>query len=459
MTDKVSTAARRFEAAEATDRLSDWLRTTVSPKDQIRSALSALRTRSRDLSSNNAHVRGWIQRMVRNVVGERGVRLQSRVSDRQIAERLEASWSAWCRRGSCTPCGGMSFRDVQALALESILRDGEAVIRLLGPRAAGTESGFAVQILDAQQIDTEYDVEARGDPDAVEIVMGVERTVMGRPIAYHIRPVDYRGPRYRIPAGEIVHAYRRHYAGQARGLPWLTAAMSDLRQHQKYREAELVAARVAASKVGFYVDRSGAAAYDGEDHEPPSEELAPGTWHRLPPGVEVSSWAPDHPNAGFDAFEKAVLRGIAAASGESYVSFASDLEGVSYSSIRQGTLEERDTYRDAQRLLIEHVIEPIFSAWLEVQASRGSLPAPLSDVRAAQWQARGWPWVDPIKEAQAAELELRLGLTTLSEVLAARGKDLEETIQQRIREREMLEAAGLNPSVPPVDTSGADDDP
>jgi capsid protein len=65
------------------------------------------------------------------------------------------------------------------------------------------------------------------------------------------------------------------------------------------------------------------------------------------------------------------------------------------------------------------------------------------------WPAR--PHVDPVKEANGEQIELANGTLTYSDALARKGKDLDSTIEQRAREKEMLEEAGL----PPLPTVGA----
>lgn len=43
----------------------------------------------------------------------------------------------------------------------------------------------------------------------------------------------------------------------------------------------------------------------------------------------------------------------------------------------------------------------------------------------ASWITPGWEWVDPLKEAQAAEVGIRNGIITYSDLYSAQGKDWE----------------------------------
>ena len=44
---------------------------------------------------------------------------------------------------------------------------------------------------------------------------------------------------------------------------------------------------------------------------------------------------------------------------------------------------------------------------------------------------RGWPWVDPLKDQQAAQMGIQNKTTTLTESLANQGKDLIDVLEER----------------------------
>ena len=65
-------------------------------------------------------------------------------------------------------------------------------------------------------------------------------------------------------------------------------------------------------------------------------------------------------------------------------------------------------------------------------------PPPRPRPVAPQWRARGWQWVDPLKDAQAKALELDRNLTTRRRILAERGEDLDEVLAERAAEEALL---------------------
>ena len=60
-----------------------------------------------------------------------------------------------------------------------------------------------------------------------------------------------------------------------------------------------------------------------------------------------------------------------------------------------------------------------------------------------EWIFKGDDWVDPLKEIDAKTNEILLGVSTLSDVCAAKGKDWQEVLKQRAREVEFIKKLGL----------------
>ena len=247
-----------------------------------------------------------------------------------------------------------------------------------------------------------------------------------------------------VPAEDILHAYKPDRPEQTRGLPFMTTALARLKMLDGYEEAELVAARVGASKMGFITSPSGDA-YVGDDTEDdytPIMSAEAGTFEQLAEGQGIETFDPQHPTSGFDSFHKSVLRGIASGLGVSYVSLANNLEGVNYSSIRQGTLEERDNYRILQKFMIDHFIQPVFEKWLlQTMSFKENFLLPPSRydkfVDSAIFIGRSWGWIDPVKEVKANVDGLNAGIVTLQDVQSNYGRDVEELFEQHQREEEL----------------------
>lgn len=446
--------ARSFSAANSSRLSMDWIISPLSADAAMRGKLSAIRSRSHDLERNNEWARGFFRVLENNVIGETGIGLQMRVKDPangrmdEIAnDRIETAWWQWSRVGKCTVCKRHTRRDLEKLIVRAIARDGEVLIR-----KKRTKDGLRLQIIESDLLDDSATfIASNGN----EVRMGVEVDADRAPVAYHVlgrhpNDADFRtgmNQRVRIPAEDCIHLFVSERPDQTRGLPWLIASIQGLKMLDGYAEAELVAARTGAAKMGFFTKKT-PDGWDGaiDDDGNLSMDASPGTIEELPMGVEFKEWATDHPNSGYGDFVKSRLRGIATSLGISYNTLASDLEGVNYSSIRAGLLEERETWKALQRFVIEHFSEPVFEDWLTLELLSGRLGLPYEKMwkfNVPEFQGRRWAWVDPKKDMEANILGIRSGQTSLRKVVAEAGGDIYDVLSSQKADNELAALFGV----------------
>ncbi|MCH7532721.1 MAG: phage portal protein [Gemmatimonadetes bacterium] len=89
----------------------------------------------------------------------------------------------------------------------------------------------------------------------IEIRMGIEMDANGRRLAYHVftrHPSEGLGrERTHVPAAEIIHFFVRYRPGQTRGYSLFAPVLTTLKMVDGLTDAELVASRLAAAKMGF----------------------------------------------------------------------------------------------------------------------------------------------------------------------------------------------------------------
>ena len=446
---------RGFDAGSTSRLFQDWTTTSYSSTEELKYTLSKLRARSRDLFNNNDYARRFIELCKANIAGPQGVQLQARATEdngvddvvaNQIIEREFANWGK-----ACTVDGRLSWVDAQKLFVETVARDGECLIRLV--RGYNNPFGFALQFIEADHLDDTFNNILKNES---RIEMSVEMDRFRKPVAYHllVKPpsggvINGGNDRIRVPAKEILHGYIVNRPNQVRGVPWSVTAMTRLHMLGAYEQSELVSARVASAKMGFFTSPDGEG-YMGEDvidNFTPIMEAEPGVFEQLPAGMSFQQFDPDHPTTAFKDFEKAMLRGISSGLNVSYASLSNDLESVNYSSIRQGSLDERDHWRSSQRWLIDHFCQPIYEAWLDESLARQAVPLPVRKRDKwlnVDWHPRGWQWIDPQKEVSANIDAVKNGFKSLADVMAEQGRDPVDTLSQLASEKEMAEAMGLN---------------
>jgi lambda family phage portal protein len=209
--------------------------------------------------------------------------------------------------------------------------------------------------------------------------------------------------------------------------------------------------------MGFF-KVAGGDGFVADDYEDTSPiiQADPGSFHTLPAGVDFTAFEPAFPSNEFDTFHKSILRGIASGLGVSYTSLSNDLEATSYSSIRQGALEERDFYKNMTSFMIQHFIKPIYDAWLGAAMEINSFGIPLKQYDrfavSAEFRGRGFSWVDPLKEMNAAVTGLKNGILSLGHVAGQYGMDTEELLSQIARDKKLSEQFGVEYAIEPYGT-------
>lgn len=449
---------RHFADAELSDLYLGFKPQNASINDALKADLRMLRGRSRALCMDNDYASKFLNLVSTNIIGNQGILLQSQAlgpdgtPDKKNRELVEDAWRAWGKPGVCDVSGRHSWVDIQRIATEALARDGEVLV--VDYNNADNAFGYAVQIIECDRLDESMNLDL---DNGNRIVMGVEQTPLGKPVAYYLlveHPSDgarnWRGRSYeRFPAERVAHIFITRRPEQSRGYPWMTSAMRRMNMLGGYEEAEWVAARVAACKMGVITTPDGAS-YTGDAVDADGNILSdaePGEWRQLAAGQQFNTFDPTHPNNGYGDFVKSVLRGVASGMNVTYTGLANDLENVNFSSIRAGVLEEREQWRALQAFVANALCDRVYRVWLGHALLTGAIAVPprrMAVLRDVQWVPRGWTWVDPIKDIEASIRAIELGVTTRTEVAASQGKDFDTIIAALAEEKKKMDALGLS---------------
>lgn len=472
---------RRNYAAANIGRLFASLPTKSNSADyDIRVSLEITRARSRSFTINNPYGRKFLQMCATHIVGPNGFNLTLDVGsvdmkgvqkkDPIANKAIEDSFRRWSKKGNCDVTGKHSFFDMCNLIVKAVSRDGEALVRKVYGKGAGPW-GYQLQILDIDRLDVNLNRDDLSNGNYIK--MGIEFTKYGRPVAYHLRtkhPSDsfysFQGSHFEVvSADQIYHIMVHDRPEQSRGVPWMHASMVELGNLGGYQEAAIVAARQGAAKMGFYTSPDG----DGSplaDEEDPSGNLImeaeAGIFDVLPEGYGFEKYDPDYPHAMFADFVKSCLRSISSGLGVAYNTLSNDLEGVNFSSIRTGVLEERDNWMVIQRWFIETFLDDLFSDWLrmallssQVTLANGSvLPASgFERFNMATWRGRRWQWVDPTADVEANIKSVNAGFKSRKSVISEMGGDIDDVFsdleEEALRiENSKFEVLAVNPNQP-----------
>lgn len=458
---------------------------------EIRSSLRPLRSRSRQLMRDAPYAKRAHVIIVNNVIGP-GVGLQAQVKNsrgelhQRINDGIETAWKRWTKGDSCHTGGELHFADLERMAMGQVVDAGEVFIRLHSRRFGDSKVPLALEIIEGERLADELTASVT---TANPINMGTERDRFGRPLAYWIRELHPGEVRHspeqaarveRVPADQIIHLRIIDRWPQARGVPWLHAAIRKLNDMEEYTGSELLAARMSANYFAT-IESPEADPIPNEEAEDGTKEvnIEAGTIEQLSPGDKLEFHSPNRPNAALDPFMRYMVREFAAAANVSYASVSSDYSQSNYSSSRLALLDDRDLWRTLQQWWARSFRARLHARWLQAAVLAGQIQGLALDqfavdperFEAVRWKFRGWSWIDPTKEVEAAKSAVRAGFTTVGAVIAesANGRDIEDVIAERKDELAMFEAAGVKVETtveeplpviePPAPKTDGEDDP
>ena len=462
-----ATQMLRLLDASKTGRLeSSWDANPASIGSVIYQDLATLVARSREQGENNDHAAKFLQMVKTNVIGPSGLILKSQVKDPSgkldlVAQTaIETAWAEFGEIGTFDTSGTLSRLDVENLIATNVPLDGEFIaVKRFG---AEFPHGFALQLIDPVLLDPKH-FEKLSNGNSIQ--HGIEYSPAGRPVAYHFKEIDERQVHYiqsqrtvqRVPAENVIHIFLPVRVGQKRGLPWMRTALWRMKMLQGYEDAAITGRRTAAAAPMFFRDPEGEAP---DDDEIPQELAEPG---QIPfiGNLDLVARPQDNSSGEFDPFVKAMLRSIASGLNVPYNTLANDLEGVNFSSIRQGELDAREMWKGLQEWLIGQWSKKVFAEWLPIALLKGKITVPnkagvarplpaekLDKYKPVAFRGRRWSWIDPNAEMKANELALGLNLKSRTEVIEDMGRDALDVWEEKAREDEQMKALGLDPVMP-----------
>ena len=452
--------------------LSGWESSSHTIDYYLQAQLRAMRARSRLMVRMNPYGKRFLSTMKSNVVGPNGVTVQARSLlrdgslDTAANQAIELAFLDW-GTNHCDYAGKLTFADMQNMAISCASQDGEFIFR----KYRGGDYGYQLQIIDPELLNVEKNQQTKGGG---EIRLGVEYDKNGRVIRYHFRRktknvmggYDNQQP-YSVPARDIIHGFISEWPDQSRGTPWMHASLERSKHLEKYEEAAIVKARSTAATMAVLKSKPGDEEYEGDEEYDESttlDQYEAGTIKDIG-DREIENVDSDYPHQMYGAFVKAHLQGIASGLGISYHSLSNDLEGVNYSSIRAGVLEDREIFKGIQNWFIRSFIKPVYEEWIVLSVMSGAirigrtpLSKPVDEYLSAHYQGRRWAWVDPQKDGAANQQSIDNLTKSRSQIIRDQGDDPETVFTEIKAENDLLSRLGLSPMTNPPQQEVAPDE-
>ena len=454
-------SARSIKSAR-TDRLTTEMPTTPQAANEFVTRYQKICVaRARWIPWESGYATKFKKMCVKNIVGHRGIQLQAQARnkkgklDTNANLALEAAWKRWGKRQNCDRQRKHCFRNFENLAVISMAENGEFMFEITTGSDAG-DMQVNLKVLDPVYCPADYNVTRWGD-DGGYIWNGVEFDSEDRVVAYHFLTgmqnrdayiSSFNGrPYIRKPASMIIHGFEEIFVHQTRGFPWLTSGIFNLSNLGEINTAALSSIREQAYSAGFLKPEF------GDDIDPDKQiDVKPLEYNLLPPGVDVEKRDIKSPDQNYINFNKENLHEAASGGDVSYNYMANDFEKVNYSSLRAALLGERDGWMVRQEDFIENFHEQIYDRWLPWQLLLGNVittsgqplaPSMLFKYEPHFWQARRWPWVDPLKEVMAETKSLDYLLKSNSQSIREKGRDPETVYAEFLSDYEKWVEMGI----------------
>ena len=421
-------------------------------------------SRAEDLAANDGHAQSLIDTKTLNITGW-GLAPQSRLravdldispeDARRIARDQERAFRRWCREAHAG--GQMHFFDIQGLAIREAIRCGEYLFlaRMLDDPAR--RFSLALQEVHPERLCSPPD---RIDDGTLRDGVEVDPDT-GAPVRYHIKnPSDEfeienwttveakRGHRQLV-----FHGYRYNRSEQWRGEPALASVIKLFKDKYDFLDYEVIA-QILTSSIPVAIQTT--MGTSGEGYDPKMnryyQRVSPGQFLYLNEGEAANVLQSNRPGNNFADFFRLILRTIGASAGVPYEQLLKDYSQTNYSSARAALLEFWRVCTEYRNWFIRQFCDPTWAMVQEEALLRGywTIPGGIDrfyedmDLWTAVWWApppRGY--VDPLKEMQANELALRIGVMSHSDVIGEQGRDAEEVFDQIAADRQDMADRGL----------------
>ena len=458
--------------------LKQWTPWGYDADSDILPDLPTLRERSRDLIRNAPLAAGAINTKVTNVVGT-GLKLQSRI-DRKILnltdeqadaweENTEREWRLFWDSKNCDAARTLNGNAITRLVYRQAKENGDVFIVLSRIPIKNFPYDLKLQVVEADRVCNKDNA-----MDTDTLSGGIKKDQYGAPVKYHIlkqhpgaihtlrknmewQEIPAFGPD--LSLRNVIHLYSPTRPGQTRGVPDLAPVIELLKQLDRYTEAELTASVISGMFTTFVESESGEPTLDltdiadetGAKTSDKDYKLSSGLIVSLAPGEKIHDTNPGRPNATFDPFVLSVLRQAGVALELPFEILIKHFT-ASYSASQAARLEAWKYFISERQWLAANFMQTIYEIWMYEAVAKERIFAPgfFSD-SLTHWAYLGAEWIGPargqideLKEINAAEKRVEMGVSTLSEVTAEMtGGDWEKKHPQSVKEHNMRGQAGL----------------
>ena len=427
-------ASYSYDAANPSDRRNvNWYAQNQSAEYTDRYSRDEIRARARDLERNSDIMNSVIGAFERNLVGG-GYFAQAKTEDPELNKKIEKAWRKWRKSRNCDITGTQSLNQMMRMAVQRKKVDGGILFIKRYTRDGFVP--FKLQTIEVDELDTGT-VLPRYEGNTV--VGGIEYNQYNKAVGYYIKQYTFDGVSLRdavwIDASDVIFYFTKRRPSQLREMSDMAPTISRIRDINEFMVAVSVKQRIEACLAVFIkrtypttglgrnnkaIGPDGRISYEGRT-------ISPGMIKELNAGDEIQVVNPSGQGSDATSFAKLQQRLIGAGQGISYEATSRDMAEATYSSARQGLIEDGLTYKKDIELLME-VLDEIYETFIISAVLSGALDIKdfwqnIETYLSHEWIQEPKPWIDPQKESSANMTALQTGQKTYKQISAESGRD------------------------------------
>ena len=469
---------------------SDWETSVGDADSTLIPERMGLIYRIRERLRNDPVMRGCLKKCVDSVIGPKGFNTQAQLDAkrlglseqqaRDLEREIDYEWKSWQKECdySGNPARSFTFQSLLSLQFSTELTCGETLTIPRYVRRPWARFSFCIQPVAPDRIVSPGGFWASfsgiNNEDDIRdgIKIGRRGDIQGAYIARQhpgsynwfrdVWKVDFI-PAYsaRTLKANFWHNYQQYRVEATRGEPAFAACLLGFKSLGDYVSDEMSRAHMASMfglsitrEEAFDADSEGLATADkigsSDETDHAQVDMYPGMINYLKPGESVSVVNPNIPGDQFDPFTDKIATWAGSSLGLSREQILNTYNGMSFSSAKCSRDEAQRGFKKQQDDIVENYIEPVRERVIEEAWLRGRLVLPGfedPEVRRNYFShvtyAAPWPYLEPVKEETGVELRLANGTSSLTRECSRAGHNLRDVIEERKREMQEFEAAGL----------------
>ena len=427
---------RNYDAGNYDRPNQNWRVTNQSAELTDRYSRDEVRARARDLERNSDFMNSIAGAFKRNVVGG-GYFVQAKTEDTELNKEIEKAWKKWCKKQNCDVTETQSLNQMIRMAVERKKIDGGVLF--IKRYMEGGPVPFRLQMVEVDELDSSV-MQPRNSSN--KVVGGIEYNAYNKAVGYYIRQYDLNGyntmqPEY-VEAKNVIFYFTKKRPSQLREMSDMAHTIPRIRDVNEFMMAVAVKERIEACLSIFIkkqvpttgLGRNGNAMAEKTSYD--GKLLSPGMIKELNVGDEIQVVNPTGQGADATSFTKLQQRLIGAGQGLSYEATSRDMAEATYSSARQGMIEDGLTYEEEKELLLE-VLDEIYETFVISAVLCGAINIKSFWENKELYLSHDWTqepkaWIDPQKESNANMTALSTGQKTFKQIAAENGKDWRDQI-------------------------------